>query len=127
MRAAGPFLGMKRLQKKRPGVIQHQGAQRQQEKYRAQDVDPGLDARPATIAQEIDAHMLVFQQGVGRRQQEHRREQAPLDFQQAVGTHVEDLAHDGVAGADQHRDQDQPRGTTTDGLVQTVDQLCELQ
>ena len=52
---------------------------------------------------DVDAHVLVVQQRVAGAEQEDRREQVPLDLEEGVRAVVEQLAHGGVGGADQHR------------------------
>jgi hypothetical protein len=54
----------------------------------------------------VDAHMLVAPQGVRRSQHEDGGKQVPLDFKPCIRTHIQRVADDGVAGAD---DDGQPR------------------
>ena len=71
-------------------------------------VDPVLHAAREHAVDDVDADMLVLLQRVGGGQQEGGAEQIPLQLQPGVRRHVERLADDGVAGADQDREQDQP-------------------
>ncbi|MNL59262.1 hypothetical protein D3C87_1829740 [compost metagenome] len=66
--------------------------------------------------------MFVAQQRVAGGQKEDGAEQVPLQFQPAVGADLEDLAHNGVAGADQDDDQRQPRHAPADHRVDRIDQ-----
>ena len=72
-------------------------------------------------------HVLVAQQRVAGAEQEHGREQVPLDLQEGVRADVERLADDRVDGADQHRGQHQPGHPAADELVQPVDRPGQLQ
>jgi hypothetical protein len=55
-------------------------------------------------------------------QQEHGREQVPLDLEPRVAAVVERLADDGVAGADHHGGQHEPGDGPADARVQRIDQ-----
>ena len=81
---------------------------RQQEEDAADQVDPGAHARRQMAEDHVDPDMLVVQQRVAGGQQEHRREQVPLQFEPGVRAEVEQIARHRIAGADQHRRQDQP-------------------
>ena len=94
---------------------------REQEEDDAEDVDPVLRARGQAARDDVDAHVLVAQQRVAGAEQEDRREQVPLDLEEGVRAEVERLADDGVGGADQHDDQDQPVDEAADALVDRVD------
>jgi hypothetical protein len=120
--AAGPGVF-----EQRPGDLDQQQAERHEEDDDADDVDPVAHPRRQVAGDEVDAHMGVLQEGVAGAEHEHRREQVPLDFQQGVGTGVEDLAHDGVAGRDQHGGQHQPDDGAADALAELVDQAGGLE
>ena len=49
---------------------------------------------------EVDAHVLVHLERVGRAEQHHAGEHVPLDFQPGVRALAEQIAAAGVAGAD---------------------------
>ena len=76
----------------------------------ADRVDP--QARPLGDGRvdEIDPHMPVLAQGVGGAEEHEGAEQVPLDFQEPVRAVAEEVADDGVAGADQAGGEDQPLG-----------------
>ena len=109
------------------GEPEDQNDHRKQEEEGADDVDHGQAARSETAGQDVDAHMLVFLQRVRRTEQENGREQIPLDFQQAIRAVVENEADNGIAGADEGHQQNQPECTFADALVDQVDQLRELE
>ena len=67
---------------------------------------------------DIDSDMLVVPQGITRGEQEYCREQVPLQLEPAIRAHIESIADSGIAGADEHRDQDQPINRVADPLVQ---------
>ena len=94
----------------------------QQECADADDVDPDLGALAEAAGDDVDLHVLLAQQRVAGGQQEDRGEEVPLDLEQAVRALVEDLAHDRVAGTDEHGREDQPSDPSADELVQPVDQ-----
>ena len=81
---------------------------RQQKEDAADHVDPGAQARRQLPEDDVDPDMLVVQQRVAGGQQEHRREQVPLQLEPGVRADVEQVARHRIAGADQHRRQDQP-------------------
>jgi hypothetical protein len=83
--------------------------------------------RRQVVGDEVDAHVGVLQEGVAGAEHEHGGEQVPLDFQEGVGAHVEGLAHDGVAGRDQHGGQDQPHQAAAESVVHPVDPAGKLQ
>jgi hypothetical protein len=66
--------------------------------------------------------VLVAQQREPRTEQENRREQIPLSFEERVRAHVEELADDGVACAHEHCHQDEPVNGFADALVEGVDE-----
>src|SRR5215207_1757536 len=73
-------------------------ARRNQEDDKADGVDP--QPRPVGDGRvdEIDAHVPVLPQGVGRPEEDEGAEQVPLDLQQAVRTVAEEITGGGVAG-----------------------------
>ena len=87
-----------------------------------EQVDPVARALRARAVEDVDADMVVGLQRVGGGQHEHRAEQIPLQFEPGVRGHRECLAHDGVAGADQHRRQHQPGDEPADERRDPVDQ-----
>src|SRR5437588_9374924 len=95
---------------------------RQQEKQRAQNVDPCLRALRQPARDDVDAHMLVAQQRVAGEEQEDRREEVPLNLEQSVRAVVENLAHDGVGRADQYCYEHQPVECLPDALIQAIDE-----
>ena len=68
----------------------------------AEQVDAMLDAAREQAIDDVDADVFVLLQRVGGGEQECGAEQIPLQFQPGVGRHVEGLADDRIAGADQH-------------------------
>ncbi|KAG1250254.1 hypothetical protein G6F68_012901 [Rhizopus microsporus] len=97
-----------RIHEHRPGQVHDQEAGRQLKEQHAEDLDPHLGAARQPRRDDVHAHVVVLQERVARRQQEHRAEHVPLHFQPGVGAEVEELAHDGVAGADQDDQQRHP-------------------
>jgi len=65
--------------------------------------------------------VLVAQQRVAGTEQEDHREQVPLDLEVRVRAVVEQLADNGVGGADQHDDQHEPVDDPADALGDGVD------
>jgi hypothetical protein len=82
---------------------------------------------PKLAGENVDAHVLVLLQRVGRAEQEDGGEQVPLDFQQPVRTVVENEAHGGIAGADQGHHQHQPECALPTRVADRVDQLRQLE
>lgn len=88
----------------------------------AEQVDPVLHpARKGTI-DDVDADMLVLPQRIGGGQHKGAAEQVPLRFEPGIRRHVECLADDGISGADQNGDQDEPGNGLADGFGDGVDQ-----
>ena len=52
---------------------------------------------------DVDPDVLVVEERIARREQEHRREQIPLQLEPAVRALVEDVPHARIAGADDDR------------------------
>ena len=72
-----------------------------------------LEKRPGD---DVDLDVLLAQHRVARGEQEHRREQVPLDLEVGVRAGVERLADDRVERADQHGGEDQPRDPAADRI-----------
>jgi hypothetical protein len=87
-----------------------------------EDAYPRPPAGREPSGNDIDTDVLVAQQRIAGAEEEHGREQIPLRLEKAVRAVVERLAHDGVGGADQDRDQDQPIQRVADAFVDAVDQ-----
>ena len=120
--AAGEF-----VRHDRPGVPDGDDAEGQQEEQGAEDLDPDLGAaRPAAV-EDVDLDMLALQQRVARGQQEDGGEQVPLQLQPGVGAEREGFPQDGVAGADQDRDQDEPGHGPSDPAIDSVDDAAGTQ
>ncbi len=62
-----------------------------------------------TAVEDVDADMFVLLQRIGGGEHEGRAEEIPLQFQPGIRRHVEHLADDGVAGADQDCQQEPAR------------------
>ena len=92
-----------------------------------EDVDPGLPALGKFARNNVDTHVLVFLQRVAGTEQENHTEQIPLDFDKGVGTVVDGVAHEGIAGTDQCNDQHQPDDRLADQFGQCIDQFRELE
>jgi hypothetical protein len=110
-----------RLLEAGPAQPADQGRHGQQEEQAADQVDERLSARRQPAIDDIDAHMAIVLEGIAGAEHEDQREKIPLDFQPGVGTHVDAVAHQGIAGRDQHRGQHQPDDGATDRIVETVD------
>jgi hypothetical protein len=106
----------------RPGKIQHDGRDRQQEQKGAGQFHPDAAALREAPGYDIDADVLVLQQRIGRTEQEHRREQIPLHFEESIGAHVENLAYHRIDRTDQYGSQHKPDRGTADQGVHPVDQ-----
>ena len=128
LRQAAGVAGLLVLQvggdEERHAVDDHQDHERHQEQAVAEQVDPVAYPLGQAAVDDIDADMLVLEQGVGGAQHEHGAEQLPLRFEPGVGADVEHLADDRIAGRDQDCHQDQPIDGLADGLVQPIDCRC---
>jgi hypothetical protein len=69
----------------------------------------------------VDADVLVVKQRVARAEQEHRREQVPLQLEPRVRGAVEQEAGGGVGGAHQNHHDHGPHHGAPDPFVQPVD------
>ncbi len=113
--------------KDRPRQGHDDDRHRQQKENAADQVDPGAHTRRQMAEDDVDPDMLVVQERVSGGQQEHRREQVPLQFEPGVRADVEQIARHRVAGADQHRRQDQPVDRMPNPAVQCVDRPAQSQ
>ena len=111
----------------RPGEIGEDDADRQQEQNAADDVDPDAGALGHHAVDEVDAHVLVHLERVGRAEQHHAGEHVPLDFQPAVRAFAEQIAAAGVAGADQRGEQHEIIGDDAEFVIHGVDRGADLQ
>ena len=69
----------------------------------AQQVDPGAGARRQAAVDDVDTDVLVPEQGIAGADQKEAGIEIPLQLEPGIGALIEDIAHDGVAGAHQHR------------------------
>ena len=113
--------GSPRVHEQRPGRRDQHDAERAEKNQDAEDVDPVARPGREAVGEEVDAHMGVLQEGIAGAEHEHRGEEIPLDLQQGVRAHVEGLAHDGVAGGEDDRRQDQPDDGFADEIGESVD------
>ena len=111
----------------RPREIHEQDRHWQQEEERAEDVDPRLRLHRQSPGDDIDAHVLVTQQRIARTEQEDGGEEVPLRLEERVGAHVEELADDRVAGAQEDGREHEPRDPAPDVLAHRVDEARNFQ
>lgn len=123
----GQFLGLISQREYRPGQDQNDHGHGHEEKQDAEHVDPGLSLVRKMAGYHVYAHVFIALEGVRGAEQEHARKQIPLHFEEGVRTDVEQLARDGIDGADKYRDQHQPDHGLADKLVKFVDQGREPQ
>ena len=117
----------KRADEHRPRQVQEDDGHRQEEEERAEDVDPRLRLHRQSPGDDIDAHVLVAQQRIARTEQEDRGEEVPLRLEERVGAHVEELADDRVAGAEEDGGEHEPVDRASDALAQRVDEARNFQ
>ena len=109
----------------RPGEVDDDDDEGEEEQADAEDVDPDLRSLREAAQDDVDPNVVLAHQRVAGGEQEHRREQVPLDLEQRVRAGVEGLADDGVAGADEDRREDQPGDPAADPFAEAVDPARE--
>ena len=109
------------LHEERPGQIAEQQAGRDQEEQRADQIEPELAALGEEQIEDLDPHMLVALEGVGRAEHHQDGEHVPLQFKPAVRAVTERVADHGIAGADQAGGQHQEIADVADLFVEQVD------
>ncbi len=102
---------------RKPHGFNHEGKQKEHD---ADDVDPVAPTRRELAGEHVDAHMLVVQKRISGRQEKHRGEQIPLNFQKGVRAVVEDFAYDRIECADDGRSKNEPEGKAAHALVEPV-------
>ena len=102
-------------------VEDHQHDEGHQEEDMPEQVDPVLHAARPHAVDDVDADVLVLAQRVGGGEQEGGAEQIPLQLEPGVRRHVEGLADHGIDGADEDRDEDQPRNPLADEFIDAID------
>ena len=110
-----------------PREIHEDDADRQQEQKTADDVDPDARTLGDHAVDEIDAHMLVHLERIGRAEQHHGGEHVPLDFEPAVRAHAEQIAAEGIAGADQAGQQDHPVRHDAELRVEPINRAAQAE
>ena len=124
----GGLVDVPGIHEPRPGEVDEDHADRQQEQQAAENVDPDARCarRPCRIDQ-VDPHMLVDLERIGAAQQHHAREHVPLHFEPAVGACAEQIAARCIAGADQAGKQHKPIGELAEPIVHVVDGPAQLE
>ena len=126
-RVAGHLLGDVDLVEggaRQPGEQADHG---QQEEEQAEDVDVDRAVAGQLAVDQVDAHVLVLLEHVGRTEHHGDREEVPLHFEPGVGARVEPVANEGVTGADHRGDEDGPRGELADPGADPVHTQGEFQ
>ena len=93
----------------------------------ADEVDHVAGALAKPRRHHVDPYMGVLLENIGGGEHEHGAKQQRLKLEPGVGTHVEGLADDGIAGADDHRRQDQPANVIADKTSGRVDDAAQCQ
>ena len=83
----------------------------------ADEVDPDARALGHHAVEQVDAHMLVDLERIGRAEQHHAGEHVPLHFEPGVRADAEQVAAGGIAGADQAGEQHEPVGNHAELVV----------
>ena len=106
-RPAQQAAGIGRVLPDLDGVHHHRDRQpgdddrhRHQKQDAAEHVEPSLLLRRHLAEEHVDADVLLMLERVARREQEHRAEHVPLDFQPGVRAVVDGVAHQRVERAD---------------------------
>ena len=76
-------------------------------------------------ADDVDADVVVVLERPGSREQERQPEQPPLNLEPGIGTGVEQFANNGIAGADDGGDQNQPSDVPADPGIHRIDRAAQ--
>src|ERR1041385_5781144 len=92
-----------------PGVgLEHaEDGERHEDDDVPDEVDDVAPARRHLVDQDVDADMLVAEQGPGRADQDGSTEQVPLQLEGPVGADGKQLANGGVERTDEDRTEDE--------------------
>ncbi|MDQ7774864.1 MAG: hypothetical protein Q4615_02600 [Paracoccus aminovorans] len=115
------------LDEDRPGQPGRDEGKGQQQEQDAEQVDPQPRPVRDRAIDQVDPDVFVAVKRRRRAQQDQPAEHVPLHLEPGIGRGVEDLADDGIAGADQDGGQDQPGHGTTDQQIGAVDAARQAQ